>query len=237
MDPESPSVVVFPGAGSFGTELRGLLSASGPSAWLTRYPGRLGRDFGRAAGTFEEVVRSCVAQVERRRPVRPVLVGHSFGAYVAHATARELAELGTEVAALVVVGANAPALLTVPEPPTLHRSDTVAYLEGIDPGLLPDEGDEWREIVIDTAMQDLRLLRESTGSTVREVSCPILAVRGAEDPLTSTDGIGAWADATSGSFVSRTFPGGHSDLLDTPAFATWLREASRHSPVATRTAG
>ncbi|AXI76789.1 thioesterase II family protein [Peterkaempfera bronchialis] len=229
MSPDSPSIVVFPGAGSFGTELRGLLAELGPSAWLARYPGRFGRDFGQGAGTFQEVVRSCVAQVERRRPSRAVLVGHSFGAYAAHATARELEELGTVVSALVVVGATAPALLTVPEPPTLRRSDTVAYLEGIDPDLLPDEADEWREIVIDTTMQDLRLLREFTTSQVREVRCPILAVRGAADPLASTSGIGAWADATSGGCTREEFPGGHSDLLRTPEFASWLREACLHS--------
>ncbi|MFE6619107.1 thioesterase II family protein [Streptomyces sp. NPDC057740] len=222
---EGSGIVVFPGAGSFGGELRPLLSAWGPSAWLARYPGRFGRDFGRAAASFEELVGSCVTQVRRLRPTRPVLVGHSFGAYVAHATATELEELGTEVSALVVVGAVAPALLTVPEAAARNPSDTAAYLGGVDPGLLPDESDEWRDIVLDTAMHDLRLLAEFKAWAHREVRCPVLAARGEEDPLTSTGGIGAWSGATAEGCTQRSFPGGHSDLLRSPAFASWLDEA------------
>lgn len=226
-EPVSPArrgVVVFPGAGSFGGELRPLLAQLGPSAWLARYPGRFGRDFGRAAASFAEVVTSCVAQVKRHRPTGPVLVGHSFGAYVAYATATELEELGTEVSALVVVGATAPALLTVPESAARSPSDTAAYLHGFDPGLLPDETDEWRDIVLDTAMHDLGLLKEFTASAYREVRCPVFAARGEGDPLTSVGGIGAWAGATVKGCDHRSFPGGHSDLLQSSAFASWLHE-------------
>ncbi|MFJ9517966.1 thioesterase II family protein [Kitasatospora sp. NPDC101801] len=229
MSPESPSVLVFPGAGSFGTELRCLIAELGPSARLVQYPGRFGRDFGRAAGCFAEVVRSCVEQAVRHRPDRLVLVGHSFGAYAAWATAGELERQGVEVTGLVVVGADAPALLTVPEAPTLSHPDAVAYLEGIAPDLLPDEADEWREIVVDTAMQDLRLLREFTTATeFPAVRCPVLAVRGADDPLASARGLAAWAGATSGGCSAREFPGGHSELLRTPEFAHWLCETVSH---------
>ncbi|MCX4824768.1 alpha/beta fold hydrolase [Streptomyces sp. NBC_01142] len=224
MSPESPGIIVFPGAGSFGSELRPLLRELEPSAWLARYPGRFGRDFGKAAASFQKVVESCVTQVGRLQPYRPVLVGHSFGAYVAYATARELEDRGTEVSALVVAGATAPALLTVPEQACRSRSDTAAYLDGIDPGLLPDESDEWRDIVVDTAGEDLRVLREFTASAHPEVRCPVFAVRGEEDPLTSAGGIGAWAGVTAKGCIHREFPGGHSALLNSPEFAAWLRE-------------
>jgi surfactin synthase thioesterase subunit len=224
VSPESPGVVVFPGAGSFGGELRPLLDRLGPSAWLARYPGRIGADSGTPATSFVQVVKSCVAQVGRLQPVRPVLVGHSFGAYVAYAAATELEEGGTQVSALVVVGATAPALLTVPEAATRNPSGTAAYLDGFACGLLPDESDEWRDIVLDTTMHDLRLLKEFTASAYGEVRCPVFAARGDGDPLTSTSGIREWAGSTVKGCTDRSFPGGHSDLLHSSEFASWLHE-------------
>ncbi|GAA4666770.1 alpha/beta fold hydrolase [Streptomyces chumphonensis] len=228
MSAESPGVVVFPGAGSFGTELKPLLRQLGPAARLARYPGRFGKSFGTAATSFSGVVEACGTQVMRWRPHRPVLVGHSFGAYVAHATAAELEELGTEVSALVVVGATAPSLLTVPDSAVGSRSEAADYLHGIDPALLPDEADEWRSIVVDTAVQDLRLLKEFSAADHRKVRCPIFAARGEEDPLTSTSGNGAWDGASVQGCTRRTFPGGHSDLLNHPDFAAWVHEVRNH---------
>lgn len=131
----TPDVVLFPGAGSFGSELQPLLRALGPSARIARYPGRFGRDFGKAATSFAEVVKSCVDPVTRLQPLGPVLVGHSYGAYVAYVTATELEAIGAHVSALVVTGATAPALLTIPESITQSSSDAAAYLDRIDPGL------------------------------------------------------------------------------------------------------
>lgn len=214
----TPGVVVFPGAGSFGHELRKLLRELGPSAWMARYPGRFGRDFGRAANSLEEIAESCAAQVRRRESAPPVLAGHSFGAYVGYATATKLAELGTEISALVVVGATAPGLLSVPESAIRNRSGTAAFLEG----LLPDPGDEWRDIVLDTAAQDLRLLKEFNASKYGQICCPVLAARGAADPLTSTTGISEWANTTAGGYAHKVFHGGHSDLLLSSEFTSWL---------------
>jgi surfactin synthase thioesterase subunit len=170
-------------------------------------------------------VASCVSQVSRRQLVCPVFVGHSFGAYVAHATAARLEKLGTEISALVVVGATAPAWLAVPEAATRSRSDTAAYLDGVDPGLVSGQSTaEWREIVVETAMHDLRLLRGFSPSEYGAVSCPVFAVRGDADPLTSNAELDHWADSTRGDCYRHVFPGGHSDLLRLPEFVSWLRE-------------
>lgn len=225
VDSDSPGFVVFPGAGSFGNESRSLLRALEPSAWLVRYPGRFGKDFGTAAGSFEKLVQSCVNQVRHREPNQPVLIGHSFGAYVAYATASALADLGAAISALVVVGASAPSLMSVPESADRNRSDIAAFLDSIDTGLLPDESSsEWRDIIIDTAMQDLRLLREFDASEYRKVCCPVIATCGATDPLTSFSELGAWAEITADACAYRVFPGGHSELLRSPEFSSWLRE-------------
>jgi surfactin synthase thioesterase subunit len=224
---ESPTVVVFPGAGSFGGEFQPLLRELGRSAWLARYPGRFGKDFGTAAGSFGEVVLLCTTQVRRRQPVRPMLVGHSFGAYVAYATAARLEQQGTEVSALVVVGATGPARLAVPESARRTRSDTAAYLEAIDPGLVSGQSSgDWQDIVIDTAWHDLRLLSGFRAADYGPLHCPVFAVRGETDPLTSDAGAAAWAGATRGAFSRHVFAGGHSDLLRSLEFASWLRDAA-----------
>ena len=219
-------VVAFPGAGSFGGQFQPLLRALGRSAWLARYPGRFGPDLGTPAASFDAVARACVDQVNRRKPVRPVFVGHSYGAYVAYASAAKLAGQGVDVSALVVVGATPPEHLALAGSVVRARSDTAAYLEAVEPGLLSGEATrEWRDLVVDTARQDLVLLRGLRAADYGPVSCPVFAVRGEADPLTSDDRAVDWAGTTEGPFSTRVFAGGHSDLLESSEFAAWLREA------------
>ncbi|MEU2561480.1 alpha/beta fold hydrolase [Streptomyces longispororuber] len=216
--------VFFPGAGSFGAEFGPLTEALGRSSWPVRYPGRLGRDFGEPATSFDAVVRACAEQILRRSAVRPLLFGHSYGAYVAYATAVRLGEAGVEVAALAVAGAAGPGLLRVPEQAAAGPAEAAAYLDRVDPGVLAGApSDEWRAVVAETAAQDLRLLRQFTPGTVPGLRCPVLAARGAEDPLTTDDTIAAWHSTTTGPFTRHTFPGGHSDLLGSPDCVSWLR--------------
>lgn len=222
MGGESPGVVLFPGVGSFGGELRQLLREFRPSARMARYPGRFGGDTGSAARSFGDVVESCATQVRGRKPGRPVLVGHSFGAYVAYATARKLEQLGTDISALVVAGAAAPRLLSVPDSAIRDRPGTAAFLNGI----VDEPPREWSDVVLDAVVQDMRLLKEFSASTYGEVRCPVLAARGEADPVTSTSGICEWAGVTVSWCAHKVFPGGHSDLLRSPEFASWLRHGS-----------
>jgi surfactin synthase thioesterase subunit len=199
-------MICFPGAGSFGAEFAAVTGAR-----VMRYPGRHGRDFGVPAGSFEEVVSACVDQLSRRAPQRPVLLGHSFGAYVAYAVAGRL----PEVAALVVVGASAR-----PEVPRLAgAAEVAAYLDRVDPSALAGvPSPEWREIVVAAAAADLRLLRSFDPAGHPVLGCPVLAARGQDDPLTSDAGLDGWAPRTTGPFTRQVFPGGHSDLLRSAAF-------------------
>ncbi|MEU9980595.1 alpha/beta fold hydrolase [Streptomyces sp. NPDC050856] len=222
---DARGTVFFPGAGSFGSEFQPLVDALGPASWLVRYPGRYGRDFGVPAASFDAVVRACAEQLAGRPAGRPVLFGHSYGAYVAYATAARLEADGFEVSALITAGACAPGLLEVPEGAAASPSGAAEYLESVDPGILADApSDDWREIVAETAAQDLRLLGQFDPAAFTRLGCPVLAVRGEADPLTSDTGTAEWAHATDGAFARRSFPGGHSDFLRSPACASWLRE-------------
>jgi surfactin synthase thioesterase subunit len=193
----------FPGAGSFGGEMP-------PGAVLVRYPGRYGRDCGVPAASFDAVVDACLTQLTRRRPVRPTLFGHSYGAYVAYATALRLAD----VAGLVVVGANAPARHQV-APDAL--TDPAGYLGRVDSQALADVPADWREIVLETTVADLRLLSGFDPSGAAPLRCPVLAVRGDADPLTTDAGIQEWDACTSAAFTARTLAGGHSTVLRDPS--------------------
>jgi surfactin synthase thioesterase subunit len=219
------STVFFPGAGSFGSEFQLLVDALKPAAWLVKYPGRYGTDFGVPAESFDGVVRACTKQIASRAPARPVLFGHSFGAYVAYATALRLQEAGIEVSALVAVGASAPGQLEVPEQATGTPSDAATYLDRVDPSALADAtSDDWREVVAETAVHDLRLLMQFDAASSTSVHCPILAVRGDADPLTSDAAVAEWEQSTDGVFSLHIFPGGHSDFLRSPACTSWIRE-------------
>ncbi|MEU3030182.1 thioesterase II family protein [Streptomyces incarnatus] len=220
---DSVNTVFFPGAGSFGTEFRPLTKELGRTSWAVRYPGRPGRDFGIPADSFDAVVGSCADQILRRAAARVLLFGHSYGAYVAYATAARLRAAGTEVTALVAVGAAGPARLRVPEQAAAGPAGAAAFLDRADPGALAGApSDDWRAVVAETAAQDLRLLKGFDPAAVPGLRCPVLAARGSEDPLTTDDTIAAWQHTTTGPFTRRTFPGGHSDLLGTPACAAWL---------------
>ncbi|GAA2966573.1 thioesterase II family protein [Streptomyces enissocaesilis] len=225
MNDGNRSTVFFPGAGSFGGELRPLAEALGPTSWLVCYPGRFGRDFGTPAASFDAVVRSCVEQIAERPGPCPVLFGHSYGAYVAYAAVPALHEAGIDVSALVVAGAPAPGLLRVPQQASHSPSAAAEYLDRIDPGVLADApSEEWRGVVAETTAHDLRLLGEFTPTGTSRVRCPVLAVRGDADPLTSDTAVAEWSSSTEDAFSRRTFPGGHSDFLRSPGCASWLRE-------------
>ena len=212
--------VFFPSAGSFGGEWRSLLNALVPEIWCVRYPGRFGEQAGIPAGSFQAVVRACVEQITGRGPDRPVLLGHSFGAYVAYATAVALQETGVEVAARVTAGAPAPSLLNVDA--QAGPRDAAAYLERVDPAVLAAApSDDWRDMVAGLLADDLRLLTQF--DTTSPVHCPVFATRGQSDPATSSGEIRAWREVTGHDFAARTFPGGHSDFLSTPACTAWLR--------------
>lgn len=221
--------VFFPGAGSFGSEFQFLAETLGSTAWTVKYPGRFGKGFGVPAESFDALVQACTEQITARDPAPKsvVLFGHSFGSYVAYSTALRLhEESAMRVTALVVAGAVAPGQMEVPDQAVGSIEDAMKYLDAIDPTMLAEApSDDWREIVAETAITDLRLLKQfAQGSSTATVACPILAARGDADPLTTEAGLDEWARSTNGAFLRRAFPGGHSEFLSTPVCASWMHE-------------
>lgn len=223
-------LVLFPGAGSFGSEFRALRSAAGPDSRVMRYPGRNGPDAG-GPTSFETIVASCADQIARLPSGQAMLFGHSYGAYLAYATAVALGRRSVEVSLLMVAGASAPDLLRVPLEATGSPEAAAAYLDAVDPGRLTGAAPEWREAVAETVQQDLRVLATlALPSPPVRLSCPIVGLRGAGDPLTSDTSLAGWRRYTRRDFRGRTFEGGHSDLLGDPRLAALVQEELTREP-------
>jgi surfactin synthase thioesterase subunit len=234
-------VVAFPGAGSYGGEFHALRRglAGGARLVTLQYPGRTGPDQGTPATSFDALVAACVARILRRSRAGCVLVGHSFGAYVAYATAVALEAGGTCVDALVVVGANAPDRLALPEHAVRTREGAWEFLNTLGDDVVGSvPGERWRELVMETVWRDLVLLSEFPGTASARLRGPVLAVRGLEDPLAAEDRMSGWAGVTDGGFARVSLPGGHSGVLTAPEFvdrvaaliASRERSAARSAP-------
>lgn len=214
-------VVVFPSAGSFGSEFRSLLREMRPQVTRARYPGRSDDE---PAASFGDLVARCVEQVVALGDEAPVLLGHSFGAYVAFATALELERTRRPVSSLVVLGATAPPELDLDALPADTPEDVAAYLTRIDPtSLTGAPSDEWRDLLVEVARADLRLLRGHGTRPGDVLTCPIVAVRGEADSLVSEDGLAAWRQATRGEFTQHVVPGQHADPVRALGTAPWFR--------------
>ena len=222
-----PQIFAFPSAGSFGSEFSKLITAVRPNGKVMRYPNRSDTGSVPSEYSFDTCVDHCVDEIAKKGRKRVVLVGHSFGAYVAFATAGQLIERCEVQPALVLSGANAP---NEPAPMSedLSTLDEIeAYMRTIDPAVfdrMPDE--EWKALTLELVRQDLNLLAGFRKRPLAKVRCPISIAYGDQDPLVSKAGVAAWKDYTSSTFDAREFAGGHSDLLAGADFLSWALDTT-----------
>lgn len=222
MSDTKPTLVILPGAGSYGSEFRGILKAFRPNARLLRYPWRDPPYDGGDHWTFDRAARSCAAQVRDTASGPTVLLGHSFGAYLAYAAAAILQRAGRPPARTILVAAAAPHLLAGgPQPKT--RGEIEAYWRRVEPGQLdrlPDES--WKEVVVETTRSDLTVFESFADTSFGRLDGPLRTAAGRDDPLLAADHCAAWSAWADGSHRHRTFAGGHSDLLADRAFVDWI---------------
>jgi surfactin synthase thioesterase subunit len=196
------------------------LSQSMPSfvdVLTVQYPGRQDRRREPAVDNMPELVdRVFTALVPwTDRPL--ALFGHSMGGTLAFELARRLEkELGTVAAGLFVSACAAPSAPRRREKVHLRDDDGIiaelGSLSGTDPKVLAD--DEILTMVLPAVRADYRTAETYVYEPGGVLHCPVMALTGDSDPRVGANEAKAWGEVTEGSFVRRTFPGGHFYLTD-----------------------
>ncbi|WP_250404600.1 thioesterase II family protein [Streptomyces cellostaticus] len=183
-----------------------------------QYPGRQDRISEPCASTMDDlapqVAQALQPHLDDDSPL--VLFGHSMGAWVAFEVARHLEmSFARRPAGLIVSAQIPPHLPPEREWPGESDDELIAELRRTggtytDPMLQPG----LRELVLPAVRADFRLVREYSPQRLRRISTPITAFAGVDDAGVPWNRVTEWKDATTGSFASQTFPGGHFYLLE-----------------------
>lgn len=180
------------------------------------YPGRGSRQSEVFSTSLSQLAHEAVAILTDDEPV--MLLGYSMGALVAFEAARQLQRQQRRVAALVVCAINAPhQQLPSRNVPTFDLPALTSYLAelgGTPPEILASQ--ELMAWFAPAIQSDYRLLDGGIAPGADRLDCPIIALSGQEDVLTTSAGMQAWRDCTSASFQSAVLPGGHFFLQQHP---------------------
>ena len=189
-----------------------------------------------AAVAVEDIVMT-IRAVLGPPPIPPFAVlGHSMGALLAHEIACVLRNEGYgEPGILFVSGSRAPA--------EYGKSFRVPGIDGAD-GSAESLGlcDELAALGarvpsperLALLQADLEICRSHRPRNDGLLSCPIVALTGAGDPIATGAQVEKWAMCTTGAFSRREYPGSHFFLFDAAAasevigdFARWADEVVR----------
>ncbi len=230
MNKASTKIFLFPGAGSFGTEFSLLLREFRPNISVIRYPETDEQLDVKEDAIFDKYVESCVQQILTSNRKRVILLGHSFGAYVAYMTALALDQSEVKISQLIVAGANFPTDNDKSFVPPKNNHEVEAYYNSIDCTLLDRLSDEeWRELTFSKTVRELAALSSFYNMSYASVSCSISALCGEVDPLTCDDKVSRWADYTEGDYAFYKFACGHFELPTHPELLTVVKRAEKAS--------
>jgi surfactin synthase thioesterase subunit/NAD(P)-dependent dehydrogenase (short-subunit alcohol dehydrogenase family)/acyl carrier protein len=179
-----------------------------------------------------EDMRSLVAVLERElSPLldRPLaLYGHSMGALIAFALARQLRRRNRSPVHLFVGGYFAP---HVPSPfvtrQDLHAVDLNSAVQRmLDAPQAVLENEEFMQALLPTVQADSRLVGSYAHGDEPPLACPITAFGGLRDEEVSPDDLAQWGQHTSNEFRLEMLPGKHLFLFsDREALLAIIRRA------------
>lgn len=210
---DGPVLVCFPHAGGSASAhlpLSEELSAAA-EVLIVQYPGRQDRLAEPALEDLRQMAdRAAHALLPwRNRPL--ALFGHSMGSLLAYEVALRLERRrGHALMGLVVSGRAAP---SVPSDRGVHTMDDerltghLAELAGTPPALLADK--DLLAAVLPSVRADFRAVETYRDHAGHKVGCPISSYCGTKDAGVSRDGLGKWAEYTTGRWTTRLFDGGH----------------------------
>ena len=176
--------------------------------------------------TLRELVDEVDDQLRSALEEPHMFFGHSFGALISYRLACARAAEGSPLPSALFLSSYAPPHL--PQP--LHAVDQLddrqlgvllSDLEGMPPD--PTRWPMLDEKAINATRIDLRLLMTDDEADTVELSCPIYAFGGNDDPLVSEADLREWRSRTSAGFFVRILPGGHFYLRDRARLFATLR--------------
>ncbi|MGP1676156.1 MAG: thioesterase II family protein [Burkholderiales bacterium] len=205
---------VLPYAGGSAAAMRRCFAAPADDAAFlaAEYPGHGSRWETPLCNHVTELVDDFMPSILARGDQPFALFGYSFGALVAFELARALSRRGRPPLALVVLAAKAPHLVGRGTPTHgLNDANLLARLRLL--GGTPDEllGNaglmEW---VLPVLRADLHAYDTYRPTDLRALACPVIAIRGADDPFVSHGDARSWLRyGAPGASRLYTLPGGH----------------------------
>jgi surfactin synthase thioesterase subunit len=230
--PDAPvGLVCLPHAGgsaSYFFKVSGTLSPD-IDVLSVQYPGRQDRRTEPCVESIDELADRVYAAIGpwTGRPL--ALFGHSMGAVLAFEVARRMERAGIVPAALFASGRRAP---------SRHRDEAIHLrsddgliaemrsLSGTDARLIDD--DEVIRMILPSIRSDYRANETYRYQPGPNLTCPVHALVGDDDPKATADEVRSWREHTDGAFHMHLFRGGHF-YLDTraPAVLDKIRAALR----------
>ena len=181
-----------------------------------QYPGRQDRRGEPLVATIGELADRIFEVLRPLADLPLVLFGHSMGATAAFEVAVRLEAAGLQAAVLFASGRRAPSTHRIERVHTLDDDGLLADLRklgGTDLAVL-DGDPELRQMVLPAIRSDYRAAETYRWVPGPPLTCPVIALRGTEDPRASEAETLAWQRHTTGGFAMRSFPGGHFFLRD-----------------------
>lgn len=212
---ENPAtrLVCFPHAGGSAAFYLPLAHAHAPGSdvVILQYPGRQDRRREPLVPTIDDYADLVTDILAPLPPLPTVFFGHSMGATLGFEVIHRLEAAGADTpACLVASGRRAPATRRDERTHLLDDEGVlteIKRLNGTESALLADE--EILRMALPAVRGDYRAIETYPPRPGLVVRCPITALVGEHDPMTTVEEADRWREHTTGGFRLRRFPGGH----------------------------
>jgi surfactin synthase thioesterase subunit len=204
--------VCFPHAGGSATYFFPVSRTLTPGIEVlaVQYPGRQDRRTEPPIDSIAELADVLTEELRSWLERPTAFFGHSMGATLAFEVARRFEREGRRLTGLFASGRRAPSLSRDEHCHTLPDDRLLAEIRGLagtDAALLGDE--ELIRMILPAVRADYRAAETYRYPPGADLSCPLHALTGDDDPKVTVEEAAAWQAHTSSEFQLHVYPGGH----------------------------